>query len=117
MARPCYRNIDRPILVLGLEYPDWAAVLVFFCIFIVFPWLSNMAVLLMTVLFAAGLRVFKASKPPGYLIHLCYRWGTPLPWLLPPPRTITYYSAFPGRPTGLVWRRQRGSLPGSLEER
>ena len=29
-TRPCYHNIDKPILVLGLEYQDWALVLVFF---------------------------------------------------------------------------------------
>jgi hypothetical protein len=105
MARACYRNVDKPILVFGLEYQDWAVVLVGFCLFALLPWISNLTVLMLTVTCATVLRVLKASKPRGYLLHLLYRWGVPLPGLLPPPRTISHYSAFPKVSSGFVYRR------------
>src|SRR2546422_1063108 len=73
MARTCYRNVDKPILVAGLEYQDWAVVLVGFCLFALVPWISNLTVLLLTALCATILRVLKASKPRGYLLHMLYR--------------------------------------------
>ena len=84
MARTCYRNVDKPILVAGLEYQDWAVVLVGFCLFALVPWISNLTVLVLTALCATILRVLKASKPRGYLLHMLYRVGLPLPGLLPP---------------------------------
>jgi hypothetical protein len=106
MARACYRNVDKPILVFGLEYQDWAVVLVCFCVFALVPWISNLTVLMLTVICATILRVLKASKPRGYLLHLLYRGGLPLPGLLPPPRTIAHYSAFPKVSSGIVHRRK-----------
>ena len=106
MARPCYRNIDKPIVVLGLEYQDWLMVIAFFALFIIFPYLSNTTVLALTAMVWGILRAVKINKPPGYLQHVLYRAGMPLPWLLPPPRTIPRYSAFPAQSATLVWRRK-----------
>ena len=105
MTRACYRNVDRPILLLGLEYVDWALVLVVFCGCALIPYISNLTVLMVTVICATGLRVLKASKPRGYLLHLCYRWGLPLPSILPPPRIVPRYSACARTPARLVARR------------
>jgi hypothetical protein len=91
--RPCYRNVDQPILLLGLEYMDWAMVLVVFGGCALLPYISNLTVLLITVICATALRVLKASKPRGYLLHLCYRLGVPLPGILPPPCVVPRYSA------------------------
>ncbi len=106
MARPCYRNVDRPILLLGLEYVDWAMVLIVFAICALIPYISNLTVLVATVICATVLRVLKASKPRGYLLHLCYRFGLPLPGILPPPRTVPRYSACARTATQLVHRRR-----------
>lgn len=106
MARPCYRNVDRPILLIGLEYVDWAMVLIVFAICALIPYISNLTVLVTTVISAVGLRVLKASKPRGYLLHVCYRFGLPLPGILPPPRTVPRYSACARTATQLVSRRR-----------
>ena len=106
MARPCYRNVDRPIFLLGLEYVDWAMVLIVFGICALIPYISNLTVLMATVSCATVLRVLKASKPRGYLLHLCYRFGLPLPGILPPPRTVPRYSAYSRTATRLVSRRR-----------
>jgi hypothetical protein len=105
MTRTCHRNVDRPILLLGLEYVDWAMVLLVFGICALIPYISNLTVLVVTVICATGLRVFKASKPRGYLLHLCYRWGLPLPGILPPPYIVPRYSACARASTRLVSRR------------
>lgn len=115
MAHRCYHNIDKPILILGLEYQDWAVVLAVFLFFIMLPYLSNVSVLTIAVIVACALRVLKLRKPPGYLWHLLYRCGVPLPHLLPP--GVTRYSAFPRRPAGLLWRKRRDeSASGVLEQ-
>ena len=108
-ARPCYRNVDQPILLLGLEYMDWAMVLVVFGGCALIPYISNLTVLVITVICAAALRVFKASKPRGYLLHCCYRLGLPLPGILPPPRIVPRYSACARTPMHLVVRRRSGN--------
>jgi len=64
-TRPCYHNIDKPILVLGLEYQDWALVLVFFLVFIVLPVCSNLSVVVLTIVCGGLLRLVKRGKPPG----------------------------------------------------
>ena len=106
LARPCYRNVDQPILLLGLEYMDWAMVLVVFGGCALIPYISNLTVLVITVICATALRVLKASKPRGYLLHLCYRLGVPLPGILPPPRIVPRYSACARTPLHLVVRRR-----------
>ena len=103
MAHRCYHNIDKPILVLGLEYQDWAVVLAVFLFFIIVPYLSNLTVLSLAMIVACVLRILKLRRPPGYIWHLLYRAGVPLPYLLPP--GVTRYSPFPRRATGLLWRR------------
>jgi len=106
MTRACYRNVDRPILLLGLEYVDWAMVFVAFCVCALIPYISNLTVLVVTVICATVLRVLKASKPRGYLLHLFYRLGLPLPGILPPPRIVPRYSACPRAAARLVSRRR-----------
>ena len=109
MAHRCYHNIDKPILIMGLEYSDWAAVLAVFLFFIIMPYLSNLSVLTIAVIVACTLRMLKLRKPPGYVWHLLYWCGLPLPYCFPP--GIKRYSAFPGNPTGLLWRRTRHESP------
>jgi len=113
-TRPCYHNIDKPILVLGLEYQDWALVLVFFLVFIVLPVCSNLSVVVLTIVCGGLLRLVKRGKPPGYVWHRLYRWGMPLPSLLPP--RVQFYSAFPRQSAGLMWRKRHAQAAGSLEE-
>lgn len=105
--RPCYRNVDQPILLLGLEYMDWAMVLLVFGGCALIPYISNLTVLLITVICATALRVLKASKPRGYLLHLCYRLGVPLPGILPPPCVVPRYSACSHSPVPVAARRRR----------
>jgi hypothetical protein len=105
MTRLCYRNVDQPILLLGLAYIDWAMVLVVFAGCALIPYISNLTVLMLTVICATVLRVLKASKPRGYLLHLCYRLGLPLPGILPPPRLVPRYSACEQIPDRIVTRR------------
>ncbi len=105
--RPCYRNVDQPILLLGLAYMDWAMVLVVFGGCALIPYISNLTVLMITVICATALRVLKASKPRGYLLHLCYRWGVPLPGILPPPCVVPRYSACAHAPMPVMVRRRR----------
>ena len=50
MAHRCYHNIDKPILILGLEYQDWAVVLAVFLFCILLPYLSNLTVLSLAVI-------------------------------------------------------------------
>jgi hypothetical protein len=78
-------------------------VLAVFLFFIILPYLSNLTVLSLAVIVACVLRVLKLRRPPGYVWHLLYRVGVPLPYLLPP--GITQYSPFPRQSAGLLWRR------------
>ena len=108
--RRCYRSLDKPITIWGLE-PEELFVLV----------LGAGAVMLLVdpvpgailgLVLAFGLRRIKRGKPPGYLFELVYRTGAlrllpslfraprivapPLPWN---PRTIRL-SAFLGPEEG-----------------
>ena len=109
MARECYRNIDKPILVLGLEYADWILVMGVFLVVLLLPFVSNLTVLMVTAGAWAMVRVLKTGRPPGYMLHLLYAQGVPFPQLLPP--KTTRYSAFPARPSTFVWRKRHGKLP------
>lgn len=107
VARPCLRNLDRPIVALwGLEPVDLFAVVGVVGILMV---LTNIGIALVGGLLAClGLKALKAGKPRGYVFYLFYRSGilrwSPEslrpPYLVIPPalgsRSLSF-SAAPGR--------------------
>ncbi len=73
-GRPCYRNLDRPIVALwGLEPSDLAAILASVGVLMV---LTNIGVgLVGGILVGVGFKTLKAGKPRGYVFYLFYRSG------------------------------------------
>jgi len=84
MATRCNRDIDKPILILGMEPEDivFAIMLFGMCQFI-FTISAGLA-LLICLIFAFVLRKLKAGKPAGYLVHQLYKFGLKTKGLLPP---------------------------------
>jgi len=90
--RPCYRNLDRPIVALwGLEPVDLFAI---FASAVVLMIVTNIAIgLVGGVAVGLALKALKAGKPRGYVFSLFYRSGilrfAPAtlrpPWLVIPP--------------------------------
>ena len=72
--RPCYRNLDRPIVALwGLEPGDLLVILVGAGLFMA---LSNVVIgLAGGILLGVGYKALKAGKPRGYVFYLFYRSG------------------------------------------
>lgn len=105
--KPCYRNLDRPIVALwGLEPSDLFAILVAIGVLML---LTNIAVgLVGGILVGLGFKTLKAGKPRGYVFYLFYRSGflrlmpAPLrpPFLvIPPPilgERVLRFSPAPG---------------------
>lgn len=73
-GRPCYRNLDRPIVALwGLEPSDLAAILASVGVLMA---LTNIGVgLVGGILVGVGFKTLKAGKPRGYVFYLFYRSG------------------------------------------
>ena len=73
-TRPCYRNLDRPIVALwGLEPGDLLVILVGAGLFMV---LTNVVIgLVGGILLGVGYKALKAGKPRGYVFYLFYRSG------------------------------------------
>ena len=95
--RHCSRTIDKPLLILGLEVEDIAALMLVFGIPAI---LISPAIPLFLILVAwPGLVMFKRGKPEGYVLHALYRAGIPLPGLLlPGPAEGVRYTPFPREP-------------------
>lgn len=74
VARPCLRNLDKPIIALwGLEPVDLFATLGVVGILMV---LSNIGIALVGgVVACLALKALKAGKPRGYVFSLFYRSG------------------------------------------
>ena len=91
MATRCNRDIDKPILVLGMEPEDIVFTIMLFgaCVFI-FAISSGMAILI-CLIFVFVLRKLKAGKPAGYLVHQLYKFGFKTKGLLPPHRTWGFF--------------------------
>ncbi len=106
-TRPCYRNLDRPIIALwGLEPGDLFAILGATAFLMI---ATNIGLgLVGGVAFGIGLKALKAGKPRGYVFYLFYRSGILRfvpdalrpPWLVIPPPPIgarvLRFSAAPG---------------------
>lgn len=106
-TKPCYRNLDRPIVALwGLEPSDLFAILVAIGVLMV---LTNIGVgLVGGILVGLGFKTLKAGKPPGYVFYLFYRSGflrwVPSPFrppflVIPPPileERVLRFSPAPG---------------------
>ncbi len=86
--RPCPKTIDKPLLILGLEGEDIAALMLCCGIPAI---LISPAIPLMIIFVAWPLLVgFKRGKPEGFVLHAAYRMGLPLKGLLPPGEGICY---------------------------
>ena len=69
----CYRTLDRPITVFGLEIEDLLLVILLagFALFAAGPFVGiGLALGLLALL-----RRFKAGRPPGYVFERLYRRG------------------------------------------
>jgi type IV conjugative transfer system protein TraL len=86
--RPCPRTIDKPLLILGLEGEDVAALMLVFGM----PAVLFSPVIPVILLFIAWpvMATLKKGKPPGYVMHGLYWLGVPLKGLLPPGEDIRY---------------------------
>ena len=90
MATRCNRDIDKPVLILGMEPGDIVFVMMLFgaCVFILAT--SAGVAILVCVIFIFVLRKLKAGKPAGYLVHQLYKFGVKTKGLLPPHRTWVF---------------------------
>jgi hypothetical protein len=106
-ARPCYRNLDRPIVALwDLEPRDLAVLLGATALLVILA--GVVAGLAGGVLLGVGFKALKAGRPRGFVFALFYRSGLarflPAPFrppdLVPPPpvagRRTILFSAVPG---------------------
>jgi len=107
IARPCLRNLDKPIVALwGLEPVDLAGVLGGVAVLYLFTHIG--VALVGGGIACLALKALKAGKPRGYVFYLFYRSGILRaapeglrpPYLVLPPgparRSLTF-SAAPGR--------------------
>ena len=90
--RKCPRNIDKPLLIFGLE-PEDVGVLA----------LAAGALVLFLDTFYSGvvffggwiiLKVIKQGKPQGYITHLFYKHGIRIKGLIELPKLVQRYSVF-----------------------
>jgi len=105
-AKACYRTLDRPLTILGVEPGD--LVLVVLAALVVFLFVGQIAGILLGAALGALFRRVRRGKPPGYLFEVAYRHGLlrflpsaflvphlvrpPLPWGEP----VIRLSAFEG---------------------
>ena len=92
--RKCPRNIDKPLLLFGLE-PEDVGILA----------LAGGLLIMFFDTFYAGLvffggwmllRLIKQGKPQGYITHLFYKHGIRIKGLMAPPKLVSRYSVFRG---------------------
>ena len=90
--RKCPRNIDKPLLLFGLEPEDVGVLAVLGGLLSLFC-----DTLYAGIVFFGGwlvLRLVKQNKPPGYLMHLFYKRGLKIKGLIDPPKKVSRYSPF-----------------------
>ncbi len=71
--RPCFRTLDRPLLILGLEPGDLA--LTVLAALVIFIFASQILGIALGLGLAYGLRRVKRGRPPAYLYYLAYHFG------------------------------------------
>jgi hypothetical protein len=89
--QPCPRTIDKPLLILGLEGEDIAVLMLVLGVPAIL--ISPMIPLMLIFVAWPSLVCFKRGKPQGYVLHMFYQAGVPLPGLLPPVVQCRRYSA------------------------
>ena len=105
-SKPCYRTLDRPLSILGLDPGD--LVIVVLSAIAVFVFVGHVTGIALGLGMGLGLRKLKRNRPPGHLYYLAYRHGIlrllpsafrvahlvmpPLPWQRP----VVRYSPFSG---------------------
>jgi len=90
--KKCPRNIDKPLLLFGLE-PEDVGVLVM---------VSGLLILFSDTFYAGiaffggwvFLRALKQNKPQGYITHLFYNHGIRIKGLIEPVKKLSRYSVF-----------------------
>lgn len=95
--RPCPRNIDKPLMIFGLEPEDIALLGICFG-FLEFFFSAELS-MVMTGAGGFVLKQIKKGKPKGYIIHGLYRFGIPYDGLIPYPKKPRRYSRMPGEST------------------
>jgi hypothetical protein len=75
--RPCYRALDTPLKILGLEISDWLLLVVTFVASLFGAVLLGVTLLLAVpfCLWAVLLKTRKGRRRPSYLRYLAYRTG------------------------------------------
>ena len=90
--RKCPRNIDKPLLLFGLEPEDVGFLVGVSGLLILFS-----DTFYAGIVFFGGwvfLKAFKQNKPQGYIAHLFYKHGLTLKGLIEPVKKVSRYSVF-----------------------
>ena len=90
--KKCPRNIDKPLLLFGLEPEDMGVLVA----------VSGLLILFSDTFYAGTaffggwivLRALKQNKPQGYITHLFYKHGVSLKGLIEPVKKMNRYSVF-----------------------
>lgn len=75
--RPCYRALDTPVRVLGLEVGDWMVIVVASSVCLLGSILCDLwlGMVLPFAVWIVLVRLRKGKRPPGYLRYVAYRTG------------------------------------------
>jgi type IV conjugative transfer system protein TraL len=73
LTKTCYRTLDRPLLILGLEPGDLA--LTVLLALLIFIFVSQILGIAAGLGLGFGLRRAKRGRPPAFLYYLAYRSG------------------------------------------
>jgi len=88
--RPCPRNIDKPLIIFGLEPEDIALLGICFG-FLEFLFSAEISMIL-TGIGGFVLKQIKKGKPKAYFIHMLYKMGVPYEGLIPYQKKPKRYS-------------------------
>ncbi len=90
--RKCYRSIDKPQILFGLEVEDIAVLALGIGLGSLFlePYVPGILGIIGWVILVK----FKQGKPFGYLLHWLYVRGIDFPGLAPNPKNTQQYGAY-----------------------